>query len=221
MSSNRILDIEGRTPEKKLKESSSFASQNNSFSLKTSSSSTSSPSISNSHCQGDNYLIQRNDSFTTTNSKVLLFPTPFSFSLSTPIRFFPSKRRFTLNNKTRLNNVALCNSNNKFNSAIASIKEANFAKFENTEVLRVSIKTGKNEYKTFKVRKYDNVFLNLDIFFKVNKISKPSLIRPIAYKIFKAMSQIYSMMNNSINKKDQEFLLSLSKQSGDSEGRIS
>ena len=130
MSSNRILGSEERTPEKKLKESSSFASQNNSFSLKTSSSSTSSPSISNSHCQGDNYLIQRNDSFTTTNSKVLLFPTPFSFSLSTPIRFFPSKRRFTLNNKTRLNNVALCNSNNKFNSAIASIKEANFAKFE-------------------------------------------------------------------------------------------
>lgn len=218
MSSNSILGNEERTPEKKLKESSSFVSQNNSFSLKTSSSSTSSPSISNSHCQGENYLIQRNDSFSTTNTKVLMFPTPFSFSLTTPIRFLPTKRRFTLNNKTRLTNAVLCNSNNKFNSAISSIREANFAKFENTEVLRVNIKIGKSENKIFKVRKYDNVFLSLDIFFKVNKISKPSLIRPIAYKILAAMSQIYSMMNNSIDKKDQDFLLSLSKKTAIQKG---
>ena len=144
------------------------------------------------------FTIQEQSSFSslTTNSS-------FEQQNSTnngPI-LFPSKRKFTLNTKILSGNPALCNINNKFNTKFKDY----FAKFENTEVLRLKIKVRKNEYKRFSVRKYDNIFITLENFLKINHISI-FLLRPIAISIFKAMSRISLVFNCTLSQKDITYI---------------
>ena len=148
------------------------------------------------------FTIQEQSSFSssTTNSSFEQQSTTTNAILYRPL-FFPSKRKFTLNTKILSGNPALYNSNNKFNTKFKDY----FAKFENTEVLRVKIKVRKNEYKIFSVRKYDNIFITLETFFKINHISI-FLLRPIAISIFNAMSRISAIFNYTLSQKDITYI---------------
>lgn len=211
MSSKNLLKNITSTPQKNHKENSSFiseVSQETSFSLKTESSSSSSPSGSNKGSSQQRNEIQRMGSFPPSIPKIILFPS------SHTLRSFPFKRKITLNSKKNHNGRQTLgnNVNNKFNYYLSNCYQRDnqiIPSFQNTEILRLKIKTGKNEYKIFSVRRYDDVFMNLKTFFLINKITNLNLIKPIAYKIFMALNNIFWVLNNTIQKEDKNYLLSL------------
>ena len=91
---------------------------------------------------------------------------------------------------------------NKFNSEKENITN------ENTVILTLKIKIAKNDYRTFNLKKYDDLFISLEKFFDLNKIDQ-SLVKPIVNKIFAAMNKIFWLLNNKIGKYDQKYLNSL------------
>ena len=94
---------------------------------------------------------------------------------------------------------------NKFNSP----KENN-ATNENTVILTLKIKVAPNDFRTFNLKKYDDLFISLEKFFDLNKI-KQDLVKPIVTKIFAALNKIFWLLNNKIGIYDQEYLNSLHK----------
>ena len=94
---------------------------------------------------------------------------------------------------------------NKFNPP----KENNTIN-ENTIILTVSLKVGPNDYRTFNLKKYDDLFISLEKFFDLNKI-KQDLVKPIVTKIFDALNKTFWLLNNKIGIYDQEYLNSLYK----------
>lgn len=94
---------------------------------------------------------------------------------------------------------------NKFNTT----KENNNAS-ENTVILTLKIKVAKNDYRTFNLKKYDDLFISLEKFFDLNKIQQ-SLVKPIVNQIFTALNKIFSLLNNKIGKYDSDYLNSLNK----------
>jgi len=93
---------------------------------------------------------------------------------------------------------------NKFNSAKENITN------ENTVILTLKIKVGKNDYRIFNLKKYDDLFISLEKFFDLNKIEQ-SLVKPIVNKIFTALNKIFWLLNNKIGNYDQKYLNSLYK----------
>ena len=94
---------------------------------------------------------------------------------------------------------------NKFNSP----KENNTTN-ENTVILTLKIKVAPNDFRTFNLKKYDDLFISLEKFFDLNKI-KQDLVKPIVTKIFAALNKIFWLLNNKIGIYDQEYLNSLYK----------
>ena len=94
---------------------------------------------------------------------------------------------------------------NKFNSP----KENNITN-ENTVILTLKIKVAPNDFRTFNLKKYDDLFISLEKFFDLNKI-KQDLVKPIVTKIFAALNKIFWLLNNKIGIYDQEYLNSLHK----------
>ena len=94
---------------------------------------------------------------------------------------------------------------NKFNST----KENNTTN-ENTVILTLKIKVAPNDFRTFNLKKYDDLFISLEKFFDLNKI-KQDLVKPIVTKIFAALNKIFWLLNNKIGIYDQEYLNSLHK----------
>ena len=94
---------------------------------------------------------------------------------------------------------------NKFNSP----KENNTTN-ENTVILTLKIKVAPNDFRTFNLKKYDDLFISLEKFFDLNKI-KQDLVKPIVTKIFAALNKIFWLLNNKIGIYDQEYLNSLHK----------
>ena len=92
---------------------------------------------------------------------------------------------------------------NKFNSP----KENNITN-ENTVILTLKIKVAPNDYRTFNLKKYDDLFISLEKFFDLNKL-KQDLVKPIVTKIFIALNKIFWTLNNKIGNYDQEYLKSL------------
>ena len=93
---------------------------------------------------------------------------------------------------------------NKFNTT----KENNTN--ENTVILTLEIKVAKNDYRTFNLKKYDDLFISLEKFFDYNKIEQ-SLVKPIVTKIFEALNKIFWLFNSKIGKYDSDYLDSLNK----------
>ena len=93
---------------------------------------------------------------------------------------------------------------NKFNSS----KDNNMN--ENTVILTLKIKVGKNDYRIFNLKKYDDLFISLEKFVDINKISQ-DLVKPLVSKIFLTLNKIFWLLNNKIGLYDQEYLLSLYK----------
>ena len=93
---------------------------------------------------------------------------------------------------------------NKFNASKENITN------ENTVILTLKIKVGKNDYRIFNLKKYDDLFISLEKFFDLNKIEQ-SLVKPIVNKIFAALNKIFWLLNNKIGNYDQKYLNSLYK----------
>ena len=93
---------------------------------------------------------------------------------------------------------------NKFNSS----KENNMN--ENTVILTLKIKVGKNDYRIFNLKKYDDLFVSIEKFLDINKINQ-DLVKPLITKIFMTLNKIFWLLNNKIGLYDQEYLLSLYK----------
>ena len=93
---------------------------------------------------------------------------------------------------------------NKFNA----LKENNMNK--NTVILTMKIKVAKNDYRTFNLKKYDDLFVSLEKFLEINKINQ-ELIKPLVTKIFNTLNKIFWLLNNKIGKYDQQYLESLYK----------
>jgi hypothetical protein len=93
---------------------------------------------------------------------------------------------------------------NKFNSP-----KDNYTN-ENTVILTLKIKVGPNDYRFFNLKKYDDLFVSLEKFFDINKISQ-SLVKPIVTKIFMTLNKIFWLLNNKIGKYDYDYLNSLYK----------
>ena len=93
---------------------------------------------------------------------------------------------------------------NKFNSPKENSTN------ENTVILTLKIKVAPNDFRTFNLKKYDDLFVSLEKFFDLNKI-KQELVKPIVTKIFAALNKIFWLLNNKIGIYDQEYLNSLHK----------
>ena len=91
---------------------------------------------------------------------------------------------------------------NKFNSA----KENSLN--ENTIILTIKLKVGKNDYRIFNLKKYDDLFVSLEKFVDLNQINQ-ELVKPMVNKIFKTLNKIFWLLNNKIGIYDQEYLGSL------------
>ena len=91
---------------------------------------------------------------------------------------------------------------NKFNNS-----KENFLN-ENTIILTVKIKVGKNDIRSFNLKKYDDLFVSLEKFVNINKINQ-ELVKPLVTKIFKTLNKIFWLINNKIGIYDQEYLGSL------------
>ena len=91
---------------------------------------------------------------------------------------------------------------NKFNSSKENCLN------ENTIILTLKIKVAKNDYRTFNLKKYDDLFISLEKFVNINKINQ-ELVKPLVTKIFKTLNKIFWLLNNKIGIYDQEYLSSL------------
>ena len=81
---------------------------------------------------------------------------------------------------------------------------------ENTVILTLKIKVAPNDFRTFNLKKYDDLFISLEKFFDLNKINQ-ELVKPIVTKIFAALNKIFWLLNNKIGNYDKEYLDSLHK----------
>ena len=79
---------------------------------------------------------------------------------------------------------------------------------ENTIILTVKIKVGKNDIRSFNLKKYDDLFVSLEKFVNINNINQ-ELVKPLVTKIFKTLNKIFWLINNKIGIYDQEYLGSL------------
>lgn len=91
---------------------------------------------------------------------------------------------------------------NKFNNAKENCLN------ENTIILTLKIKVAKNDYRTFNLKKYDDLFVSLEKFVNINNINQ-ELVKPLVTKIFKTLNKIFWLLNNKIGIYDQEYLSSL------------
>ena len=111
----------------------------------------------------------------------------------------------------RLNTKETKNFYNKFNSQSLHKNIADRSNInENTVILILKIKVGKNDFRTFSLKKYDDLFISLEKFFDINKISQ-ELIKPVIIKVFAALNKTFWLLNNKVEKKDQKYLYSLYK----------
>ncbi|MCQ2819696.1 MAG: hypothetical protein MJ252_20720 [archaeon] len=79
---------------------------------------------------------------------------------------------------------------------------------ENTVILSVNIKIRPNQIVTFKLRRFDDLFITVKIFCDINNI-KEDLMKPIIMKTLVSLNLIYKMMNMKIGKTNIKLLKAL------------
>ena len=82
---------------------------------------------------------------------------------------------------------------------------------ENTVVLSINVKISPTRIVSFKLKKYDDLFLTVKLFCEINKI-REELIKPIIIKSLEAMNEVYIVMNSKIAQNDIDQLLRIKKQ---------
>lgn len=79
---------------------------------------------------------------------------------------------------------------------------------ENTPILDLNIKIGKNYNRVFKLKKYDDLIESLHRFCEINQINQEIVI-PLSNKIFLSLNKIFWLLNSKIGSYDQSYLLSI------------
>ena len=72
---------------------------------------------------------------------------------------------------------------------------------ENTEILKVNVKTSKNETVIFKLRRFDDLFLTIKLFCEINSIDE-KFIKPFIIKSLCTLNTIYQLYNSQISNED-------------------
>ena len=117
--------------------------------------------------------------------------------------------------ETELNLIINNNLNNNFiknkfdeeNKNTESIEkfQATNKYLENTEVLQVKVKISENETATFKIKRFDDLFLTVSLFCEINSIDE-KLMKPIIIKSLCALNTIYQVYNSNITKENAQML---------------
>ena len=131
-----------------------------------------------------------------------------------------SKEEINLSQEENLNLAQKKKIQNKFDIAEKTIKKEAFRKLvnpssiiiqENTVVLSINVKISPTRIVSFKLKKYDDLFLTVKLFCEINKI-REELIKPIIIKSLEAMNKVYIVMNSKLAQNDIEQLLRIKKQ---------
>lgn len=126
-----------------------------------------------------------------------------------------SKEEINLSQEENLNLAQKKKIQNKFDIAEKTIKKEAFRKLvnpssiiiqENTVVLSINVKISPTRIVSFKLKKYDDLFLTVKLFCEINKI-REELIKPIIIKSLEAMNKVYIVMNSKIAQNDIDQLL--------------
>ena len=76
---------------------------------------------------------------------------------------------------------------------------------ENTEILQVKVKISENEIATFKIKRYDDLFLTVSLFCEINSIDE-RLVKPIIIKALCSLNTIYQIYNCKISNENIRIL---------------
>ena len=120
----------------------------------------------------------------------------FNFSSTQPIQNNINQSQIISNNQ---NNQNLCN------LQLFSIKNSPNPILENTEILSINVKISENKFSTFKLRRYDDLFITVKLFCEINKIDE-KLIKPIIIKVLSCLNCIYKIMNCNLLNDDINIL---------------
>jgi hypothetical protein len=76
---------------------------------------------------------------------------------------------------------------------------------ENTEILSVNVKLSNEHSATFRLRRFDDLFLTVKLFCEINSIDE-KLMKPIIIKSLCALNNIYQVFNSSLDQKSISIL---------------
>ena len=126
---------------------------------------------------------------------------PFNRSNSIDIDLLKSNNSININNENN-NHKKPKNYYNKYDSS----RENNIN--ENTVILSLKLKVGKNDIRQFDLKKFDDLFVTFQRFMTVNQI-KQDLEKPLISIIFKTLNKIFYAFNNKIGLYDLQYLNTL------------
>ena len=171
-------------------------------------------------CMNNNYLKNKNNNGNSNKIEIS------NFNSNNSVKSGSASDKNSSNNGDSTKSSSNNNSNNseikndkKSINDNGTLKKKHFNKFnspkenctnENTVILTLKIKVAPNDFRTFNLKKYDDLFISLEKFFDLNKI-KQDLVKPIVTKIFAALNKIFWLLNNKIGNYDKEYLESLHK----------
>lgn len=76
---------------------------------------------------------------------------------------------------------------------------------ENTEILEVNVKISEQKNITFKIRRFDDLFVTIKLFCEINSISE-KLIKPLIIESLKTLNTIYQIYNCNMSSEDISLL---------------
>ena len=91
---------------------------------------------------------------------------------------------------------------NKFNSVNNDYTNSIL---ENTEILYINVKISKDNYKQFRLRRFDDLFLTVKFFCEINSIEE-KLMRPIITMILCCLNSLYQIYNANLEQSNIEIL---------------
>lgn len=105
------------------------------------------------------------------------------------------------NSEINKNKFDECNSTNDINNELNPTNKY----MENTEILKVQVKINKNETATFKIKRFDDLFLTISLFCEIYSIDE-KLMKPIIMKVLSSLNTIYQIYNSDISKENIDTL---------------
>ena len=117
---------------------------------------------------------------------------------------------FNLKNKLHYSRIPNLNNNefNKFNVNSNNSKITNSRIFENTLILSVKIKVGKNKFVIFNLRKYDDLFKSMKLFCKLNHIDE-ILVKYLIIQVLKTLNNVYKINNYFLSQREKNYLFNI------------
>ena len=70
---------------------------------------------------------------------------------------------------------------------------------ENTEILKVVVKISETETALFKIKRYDDLFVTVNLFCEINSVPE-KFKKPLLIKVLGALNMIYQMYNSNLSK---------------------